>query len=164
MLLTAKCTSAPRGKREQRFGDLALGFGQAVEAVLVDGVANALGEIGLQFGRGHRQAVEEQHEVDAVLVVQRIADLADHPQPVRRVTREDVGVDGQRRLELGQFQRLLQAEQFDTVAQHVERATLLQLIAQSVQQRFRSLRAVVLGQGLPSLGLGGLHPGQHIGG
>ena len=153
----------PAREGQQRLGGLALGLGQAVEAVLVDGVADALGEVGLQLDRGHRQAVEEQHQVDAVLVVQRIAHLPHHPQPVGGVAGEDVGVDGQRRLELGQLQRLLQAEQFDAVAQHVQRAALVQLIAQAVQQRFRSLRAVVLGQGLPGLGLGGLHPGQHVG-
>ena len=48
-------------KRQQRLGRLALGFGVAVKAVLVDGVANALGEVGLQFHSGHRQAVQEQH-------------------------------------------------------------------------------------------------------
>ena len=151
------------GEREQRLGGLALGLGQAVKAVLVDGVADALGEVGLQLDRGHRQAVEEEHEVDAVLVVQGIADLPHHPQPVGGVAGEDVGIDGQRRLELGQLQRLLQAEQFDAVAQHIERATLVELIAQAGQQRFAGLRAVVLGQGLPGLGLRGLHPGQHVG-
>ncbi len=153
----------PAREGQQRLGGLALGLGVAVEAVLVDGVADALGEVGLQFRRGHRQAVEEQHEVDAVLVVQRVAHLPHHAQAVGGVAGEDVGVDGQRRLELGQLQRLLQAEQFDAVAQHVQRAALVELIAQAVQQRFGGLRAVVLGQGLPSLRLGGLHPGQHVG-
>ena len=36
LLLTAKCTSAPLGKDEQRLGGLALGAGQAVKAILVN--------------------------------------------------------------------------------------------------------------------------------
>ena len=44
-------------KRQQRLCRLALGFGVAVKAVLVNGVAKALGEIGFEFGRGHGQAV-----------------------------------------------------------------------------------------------------------
>ena len=96
----------PAGKGEQRLGGLALGLRQAVEAVLVDRVADALREVGLQFRRRHRQAVEEQHQVDAVLVVQRVAHLPHHAQPVGGVAGEDVGVDGQGRLELGQLSGL----------------------------------------------------------
>ena len=50
---------------EQRFGILALGPRQPVEAILIDGVFNALGEVGLQFDGRNRQAVEEQHEVES---------------------------------------------------------------------------------------------------
>jgi hypothetical protein len=58
------------GKREQRLGGLAFEEPRiAVKSVLVDGVADALGKVGLQLGRGHGQAVEEEHQIDAVLVV-----------------------------------------------------------------------------------------------
>ena len=127
LLLTAKCTSAPLGKRQQRLGGLPFGLRLAVEAVLVDRVVDALGEVGLQLDRGHRQAVEEQHEVDAVLVVQRVAHLPHDAQAVGGVAGEDVRVHRQRRLELRQLQRLPQAEQLDAVPQHVERAALVEL-------------------------------------
>ncbi|MDZ7585936.1 MAG: hypothetical protein U0938_14060 [Thiobacillus sp.] len=44
----------------------------------------------------------------------------------------------------------------------IQRAALIKLIPQAGQQHFSGLRAVVLGQGFPSLRLGGLHPRQHI--
>jgi hypothetical protein len=46
------------------------------------------------------------------------------------VARNDLGVDGQRRLELGQLQRVLQAEQLHAMAQDIQRATLVELRAQ----------------------------------
>ena len=152
------------GKRQQRLGGLALWAAAAVKAILVDGVADALGEIGLQFDRGDRQAVEEQHEVDAVLVVQGIMHLPHHAQPVGGVAGEDVGIDGQRRFELRQLQRLLQAEQFDAVPQHVQRAALVELIAQAGQQGFAGLvRRGSWSRVSHALRLRGLHPGQHVG-
>ena len=93
----------PIGKRQQRFGPLALGDGVAIKAVLVHRVTDRLGEVGFEFGGGHGQAIEEQHQIDAVLVVDRIAQLTHHPQPVERVAGQDVGVKGQGRLELGQL-------------------------------------------------------------
>ena len=67
-------------------------------------------------------------------------------------------------LNCASFSGCLQAEQFDAVAQHVQRAALVELIAQAGQQRFAGLGAVVLGENFPSFGLRGLHPGQHVGG
>ena len=164
LLLTAKCTSAPLGKDSSGSAAWPLGRGLAVEAVLVDRVADALREVGLQLDRGHRHAVEEQHEVDAVLVVQRVAHLPHHAQPVGGVAGEDVGVHRQRRLELRPASAAAcRPEQLDAVAQHVERAALVELIAQAGQQRLAGLRAVVLVERLPRLRLRGLHPGQHIG-
>ena len=57
----------------------------------------------------------------------------------------------------------LEAEHLDAVAQHVERAALVELVAQAGQQDFAGLCAVVLGERLPRLRLRGLHPCQHIG-
>jgi len=70
------------GKGEQRLGGVTFGTGQAVEAVLVDGVVHALGEIGLQLDGGDGNAVEEQHQIDAVLIVQGVLHLPGHAQPV----------------------------------------------------------------------------------
>jgi hypothetical protein len=96
----------PVGEGEQRLGSLALGVREAVEAVLVDGVVDALREVGLELDGSDRQAVEEEDHVDAVLVVQRVADLADDAEAVGLVAREDVGVDPQGGLELGELDRL----------------------------------------------------------
>jgi len=51
---------------------------EAVKAVLVYGVADALGEVGLQLRRGDRNAVQEEHQVNGVLVVQRVPNLTHH--------------------------------------------------------------------------------------
>ena len=96
----------PVGKGEQRLGGLALGPWMAIEAILVDRVADALREVGLELGRRHRQTVQEQHQVDAVLVVQRVPHLPHDPQAVGGVASQDVGVDGQGGLELSQRQLL----------------------------------------------------------
>ena len=134
LLLTAKWTSAPLGKLSSGSTPLSLRSRVAVEAILVDGVLDALGEIGLQLSGSHRQAVEEQHEVDAVLVRQRVADLPHHAQPVGGVASDDVGVHRHRRLELSQRNRLAQPDQLDAVAQHVERAAIVELLADAVEQ------------------------------
>ena len=149
-------------KRQQRLGRLALGFGVAVKAVLVNGVANALGEVGLQFHCGHRQAVQKQHQVDAVFAVQRVAHLAYHAQAVGRVTLQDVGVDGQRGFELCQRQRAFEPQQLHTMAQYIQGTALVKLVAQPGEQGFLGFPAVVLDQRVPGIGLRGLHPGQHI--
>ena len=151
------------GEREERLGGLAFGAGMAVKAVLVNGVADALGEIGLQLGGGDGDAVEEEDEVEAVLVVLGIVDLAHHPETVGGVAGEDVGIDGQGGLELGHQQGLLEAEQLDAVAEHIEGAALVELVAQAGQENFAGLGAVVLGQDFPGVRLGGLHPGEDIG-
>ena len=112
-------------KTQQRLGQLPLVARVAVKAVLVNRIANALGKVRFQLHRGHRQAVEEQYQVDAVLVVQRVAHLAHHAQAVGGVAGQYVGVDRQGRFELGQLQRCAQTQQLNAVAQHVQRATLV---------------------------------------
>ena len=134
LLLTAKWTSAPLGKRQQRLGGLALGLGMAVEAVLVDRVLTLWVKVGLQFDRRDRHAVEEQHQVDAVLVVQRISHLPHDAQAVGGVAGQDVGVDRQGGLELGQRKASSQAQHLDAMAQHIQRAALVDLLAQAVEQ------------------------------
>ena len=151
-------------KRQQRLGGLALGIRHAVKAILIDRVVDALCEVGLEFRRGHRNAVQEQHEVDAVLVVQRVVELTHHTQPVGGIARHDVGVERECGLELGECQLGLEANQFDAVSQHVERAALVELIAKSVEQRRAGVGAVVFGEDIPGVRLRGLYPRQHVGG
>ena len=66
-------------------------------------------------------------------------------------------------LNCGQLQRLLEAQHLDAVAQHIQGAALVELIAQAGQERLTGLGAVVLGQDFPGFRLRRLHPGQHIG-
>ncbi|OIQ64516.1 hypothetical protein GALL_539340 [mine drainage metagenome] len=63
---------------EQGFGLAALGVLRVpVLLVLLDGVGDVLGQVGLELSGGDRQAVDEQHEVDAVFVMQAVVQLTD---------------------------------------------------------------------------------------
>ena len=119
-------------------------------AILVDCVAYALREVGFQLHGGHRQAIEEEDEIEAVLVLERVAHLPHDTQAVRRVAGEDVGVHRQRGPELRELHGLAQPEQLHTVAEHVERATGIELITQAGEERLAGGGAVVLGEGFPS--------------
>ena len=117
----------------------------------------------LQLHRRHRQAVQEQHQVDAVLVGHRIAHLPHHPQAVGAIAGDNVGVHRHGRLELGEGQGLSQADHLHAVAQHIEGSPIVQLLADPVQQDGLGSGAVIFGQRLPGGGLGGLNPCDQIG-
>ncbi len=70
----------PRPELQQRFT-----LGQPVVLVLQHRVGDVLGEVGLQLGGGDRDAVDEEHQVDAVAVLRRVVHLPHHPQPHRVV-------------------------------------------------------------------------------
>ena len=72
------------------------------------------------------------------------------------------GVNGQGGFELRQAQRLAQTHQLNAVAQHVQRAALVQLLAQAVKQHICCGCTIIFLQGFPGLGLRGLQPGQHV--
>ena len=152
----------PVRKGQQRLDGLAFGPRKAVKAILVDCVANALSKIRFQFDRRYRHAIEEKHEVEAVFVVEGIPHLPDHAQPVGPVAGENVRIDRQRRFELRQLQRLLQAQHFDAIPQHIQCAALVELVPQTGEQCFAGPVTEVLGEGFPSFGLCGPHPGQDI--
>ncbi len=88
------------GEGEERLGGLSFGDWKAVETVLVDGVLHALREVCLELGGGDGDAVQEQHEIEAVLVVRRVMHLSDDAEPVGGVARCDRLVYRQRRAEL----------------------------------------------------------------
>ena len=94
------------GEGEQGLGGLAGWFGVAIFFVLVDRVFDGLGVVGLEFDRGHRDAIEEQHQINAVLVVQRVLHLAHHPQAVGLVAGQDFGVEPQGWFELRHLEGL----------------------------------------------------------
>src|SRR5258706_857001 len=153
------CTA---GEVQQRLDTLPLGSRIAVEAILVDGVVDALGEVGLEFGGGHREPVEEQHEIEAVLVHGGVTHLPHHPQPVGGIAGEDVRVHRQRGLELGQCDGLAESDQFHALTQHIEGAPIIELLADAVEQHTLRTSTVVLGERLPPHGLRRLHPREQI--
>ena len=57
------------------------------------GICDALGVVGFEFNGGNRNAVEEEDEIDAVFVVQRVAHLTDHAQAVGVVAGQDFWVE-----------------------------------------------------------------------
>ena len=134
----------PAREREQRLGSLAFGFGMPVEAVLVDRVADALREVVFQFDRRHWQTIQEQHEVDAVLVLLGVMHLPDDAQPVCGLPGENVGVHRQSRFELRERQLPFQAEHLDAMPQDVQRAALIEQIPQASQQRVSSVSAALV--------------------
>ena len=83
-------SSAREGQEGLAHASLRLGM--PIKSVLVDGITHALGEVGLQLGRRHRDAIEEQHDVQGILgLVRGMADLADHPKAVGVVPGEGFG-------------------------------------------------------------------------
>jgi hypothetical protein len=122
----------PAWKAQERLSVLAFCLWVAVEAVLVDRILDALGEIGLQFDRRDRQSVEEEDEVECVLVGLRIVNLPHDAKTVGGVAAEDVGVHRERRLELGEREGLPEADDLDAMAQHFERAAVIELLADAV--------------------------------
>ena len=146
---------------EQGFGGgFALGLGNPVEAVLVDGLVDVLREVGLDLGSGHRDAVQEQHQIDDVVVVG--ANLAQHAQAVGGVPGLQLGVHAQSGPELGHAQRGFQTQHVEAVAQHFKGSSVIQGFAQAVEKDGFGGAGVVLGDGFPGLGLGGLQPGDQV--
>ena len=150
------------GEGKEWLGRLAFGVGDAIEAVLVDRVTDALREIGLQLGRGDGDAVEDEDQVEAILVVRRITDLADDAEPIGVVAGDDVGVHRQSGFELGETQLLLHAQDVDPVAEDVQRPGSVERIPQPLEQCRPGRGTVILRQRLPGLRLRLLDPGEHI--
>ncbi|MNF92636.1 hypothetical protein D3C84_752850 [compost metagenome] len=151
-------------ERQQRFQTAALALGSAVHAVLLHGGLHRLGEVGLQLHRGHRNAVDEEGQVDLVGLIQRVTQLRHHAQAVGRIT-------GDHRVVALVFgQRLAHGQGAATgyvkaVAQRIHRATIglvLQLLDQPIQHHrlgARTVHGAQLGHGRR---LTVLQPAQHI--
>ena len=135
---------------------------RSVLAVLQHGVFHRLGVVGLDLAGRHRDAVHEQPEVDAVLVVQRIAQLAHHAQAVGGVLRLQLGVHRQRGLELRRRDRPPQPQHLEALAQHVQRAVVGQRAAQALAHHLARVGAVGLLDARPGLGLRRLDPAHHV--
>ncbi len=149
---------------QQRLATAALALRAAVHAVLLHGSFYRLGEVGLQLHRGHRDAVDEQRQVDLVGLVQRVAQLRHHAQAVGCVALDHSIVA----LVLGQALAHRQGAatgHSEAVAQHVHRAALglvLQLLDQPVEDHHFGAGAVhgaQLGHGRL---LGVVQPADHV--
>ena len=119
----------PGPERQQRFP-----LGQPVVLVLQHRVGDVLGEVGLQLGRRHRDAVDEEHQVDAVAVLRRVVHLPHHPQPHRRVPLRGGLVQRGVGPELAHLE--LRVEVLEPAPQHRQRAAVgLRISPQRLHQR-----------------------------
>src|SRR5712692_5758075 len=143
------------GVREERLARV------AVRLVLADRVLDVLPvERVLELGGEDWDAVEEEHEVEAVLVLRAIADLAYHGEEVRRVQPPCLLVEPASWTEVGELE--LAARVLDAVPQHVERAAPLDLGGEALEELLLDRRAVVLLELLPLLGLRGENEVHHV--
>ena len=126
----------------------------AVGLVLADRVLDVLRvERVLELGGEDRDAVQEQHEVEALLVLRAVAELAHRGEEVRCMEPPGLLVEAARGAEVREPE--LAARVLDAVAQHVERAAPLDLGGEALQELLSHRRAVVLLELLPFLGLRG---------
>ena len=132
------------------------GLRVAVLLVLLDRVVDALpGELVLQLGGDDRDAVEEQHEVQLVVVVRVVAELPHDGQAVRFVELPHLGVEVVARLKVREPD-LLPGE-LEAVAQHRQRPARVHGLAKRLEEHDFELRLVDLRELVPRLRLGGLH-------
>jgi hypothetical protein len=135
----------------------------AVGLVLALGVADRLPRHGvLQLQGGDGDAVDGQHDVDALLRVGVEPDLPGEGEDVLGVGGNRVRVHAACGLEGGHLEGL--AEALEAVAQHVERAFRRQLLHERVDEHALGGVTLQVGERLPLLGLGGLDVGHDIGG
>lgn len=151
------------GEGEQRFRGLTGSLGKSVGFVLPHRIGDVLGVVGLELHGGDGDAVEEQHQIEAVLAAGGVAHLAHHAQAVGVVAGQDRSIEPKGGLELRQIEGLGQPEHLHAVAEQIEGAPLVELLAHALQQGGLGFAAVVFLQHLPVVGLGLLHPGDQIG-
>src|SRR5438094_10175970 len=118
----------------------------------MDGVLHILSvERVLQLGREDRDPVEEQREIDGVVVLLAVSELADDRKEVGSVQSARLLVQLTRWPEERELD--LDARILDAVPQHIERAAALDFARQAAQELLADPRAVVLRQTLPRLRL-----------
>ncbi len=139
-----------RAAREQRLA------GVAVVAVLAHGVGDGLpGRRVLQLGGGHRQPVDEEHQVEGVAVAGGVVELRGDAEDVLLVVRQGVDGFGPFGFEVGECD--LHSLVPDPVAQHVQGAVPVELVGESAQEASLELldSAVAVGEPLDLVALGG---------
>jgi hypothetical protein len=124
--------------RQQRLARVAVGL------VLPHGVLDVLAvEPVLQLAREDRDAVQEEDQIQALLVLRAVAELADRGEEVRRVQAPRLLVEPARRPEAGEAEGA--ARVLDAGPQHVEGAAPADLSGEAGEELLLHRHAVVLG-------------------
>jgi hypothetical protein len=89
-------------------------------------------------------------------------DLADDPEPVRLIARNDVRVDTECRFKFGEADSAFDADHLDATAEYLKRTLLNQLVAEAIEEDLAGVQAVVLLQRLPRGGVCRLDPGGDV--
>ena len=130
-----------------------------IESILLDGVGGVLpGELAFQLHRHHRDAVEEQDNVDAVLTAQGVVELPGAVKDVGGILGLTGLVDGG--FWLPEHDPELDAPVGEALAQHFQEAHLLHFPAEAVDELPLAVGAVDLLKPCPLLGLAGADEGE----
>ena len=137
-----------------------------VRAVLGDGVLDVLvGEGVLQLGGGGRDAVDEERQVDGLVGVRVVGELAGDGDAVGVVEGRECGGEAVGGLEVGELDR--DAEVNDAVAEDVDGAAVVEFRGEALGEAALGgvgVVAVATEERLPFLGLGRADEGEQFGG
>ena len=132
----------------------------AVLPILLFGVLDVLaGQQVLHFQRRDRNAVDEGHKINGVLVLRGIGHLPHHGQDIRLVEPRQIRVKVRGWFEEAQREADVR-HQLDALAQHHMGRVLLQRLLETLENLCLGLRAVVIFQHLPCVGLRGLEKAE----
>ena len=132
---------------------------RAVKLILLDSIGSALaGELALQLHAHHGNAVDEQHDINAVLIHQGIVELAGAVQDIGRILLHGIFIDGGFRLP--EYRAELDAAVCEALAQHTQQADHLHLAAEAFHNLLFAVRAIDFDILLPRLRLAGLDEGH----
>ena len=133
----------------------------ALRLVLADRVLDLLaGQWIFEFGGEDRDAVQEQHEVEALLVLRAVAELPDNGEEVSGVQPLRLLIKPARRTKIGELE--LDARVPEAVPQHVECAAPFDLGRKPSHEPFLDRGAVMLAEPSPFLRLGRQHEIDHV--
>ena len=128
--------------------------GITVVPVLRDRVLNILpAQWILEFGGEEGDPVEEERQVEALLRLGAVVELAHDREEVRAVEPPGLLVEAARRAEVGQLE--LAAGILDALAEHIEGAASFDFSGEAAEEPLPDIGAVVLFEAVPGFGLGG---------
>ena len=133
----------------------------AVGLVLPDRVLDGLArQRVLELGREDGYAVQEEHQVEALLVLGAVPNLSGNREEVRPVEPPHLLVEPARGAKVRETERA--AHVLEAAPEHIERVAPLDLGREPFQEPLPHRSAMVLRQPLPRLRLGGLHEIEDI--